>query len=302
MACASEREKLEQWLAQINQACGRFDARPLDGEFVGELETSYARSLKLSTVTAAGVNLFRTRQEIKQGNDAWFYTVFQLAGSTAIEQDGRRSLLKAGDITLLDASRPCSIIWQQKSRQISLLVPRQIIEQHCRFQEISCAQPLSRALPTVQLSHRLLQESMGNADLSDRESEAALEAMVCLLRPAFQQREASQPRKERLFQSVLALIDDHIQSEALRPEWIASEIGMSVRSLYRMFADKGLVVAQYIKNRRLDRCAQVLRAASDDEKLAGIGYSWGFADHSHFSTAFKQRFGVSPGEYRRRFR
>ncbi len=27
---------------------------------------------------------------------------------------------------------------------------------------------------------------------------------------------------------------------------------MSVRSLYRMFADKGLVVAQYIRNRRLD--------------------------------------------------
>jgi AraC family transcriptional activator of tynA and feaB len=42
-----------------------------------------------------------------------------------------------------------------------------------------------------------------------------------------------------------------------------------------MFAEKGLVVAQYIKNRRLDLCAQVLRAAGDDEKLAGIGYSWG---------------------------
>jgi transcriptional regulator, AraC family len=302
MACASEREKLEQWLAQINQACGRFDARPLDGAFMGELETSYARSLKLSAVTAAGVNLFRTRQEINQGNDAWFYTVFQLAGSADVEQDDRRSRLSAGDITLLDASRPCSIAWQQKSRQISLLVPRQIVEQQCRFQEIRCALPLSRTLPTVQLSHRLLQESMGNTDLSDSESEAALEAMICLLRPAFQQREPSQPRKERLFQRVLALIDDHIQSEALRPEWIASEIGVSVRSLYRMFADKGLVVAQYIKNRRLDQCAQVLRAASDDEKLAGIGYSWGFADHSHFSTAFKQRFGVSPGEYRRRFR
>ncbi len=302
MACASEQEKYQQWLAQINQACGRFDARPLAGEFVGELETSYARSLKLSTVTAAGVNLFRTRREIQQSNDAWFYTVFQLEGSAGIEQDDRRSILKTGDITLIDASRPCSIFWQETSRQISLLVPRQIVEQQCRFQEISCALALSRSLPTVQLSHRLLQESMGNAELSVRESEAALEAMVCLLRPAFQQRDAVQPRKERQFRSVLSLIDDHIQSEALRPEWIASECGMSVRSLYRMFAEKGLVVAQYIKNRRLDLCAQVLRSASDDEKLAGIGYSWGFADHSHFSTAFKQRFGVSPGEYRRRCR
>ncbi|MEG4679003.1 transcriptional regulator FeaR [Enterobacter cloacae] len=302
MAGVSEQEQYQQWLAQINHVCGRFNARPLEGEFIGELETSYARSLKLSTVTAGGVNLFRSRQEIKQSNDAWFYTVFQLDGSAEIEQDDRRSILNAGDITLIDASRPCSINWQQKSRQISLLVPRQIIEQQCRFQEVSCALTLSRSLPTVQLSHRLLLESMSNVDLSDRESEAALEAMICLLRPAFQQRDAVQPRKERQFRNVLSLIDDHIQSESLRPEWIAAESGMSVRSLYRMFADKGLVVAQYIKNRRLDLCAQVLRSASDEEKLAGIGYSWGFADHSHFSTAFKQRFGVSPGEYRKRFR
>ncbi len=137
-----------------------------------------------------------------------------------------------------------------------------------------CALPLSRSLPTVQLSYRLLQESMGNADLSASESEAALEAMVCLLRPAFQQQHEVLPRKERQFRHVLCLIDDHIQSEALRPEWIASESGMSVRSLYRMFAGKGLVVAQYIKNRRLDLCAQALRSISDDEKLAGIGYSW----------------------------
>jgi AraC family transcriptional activator of tynA and feaB len=68
-------------------------------------------------------------------------------------------------------------------------------------------------------------ESMNNADLSDRESEAALEAMVCLLRPAFQQRDVIQPRKERQFQHVVALIDDHIQSESLRPEWIAAESG-----------------------------------------------------------------------------
>jgi AraC family transcriptional activator of tynA and feaB len=70
---------------------------------------------------------------------------------------------------------------------------------------------------------------------------------------------------------------------------------MSVRSLYRLFADQGLVVAQYIKNRRLDLCAQALQNVHDDEKLAGIGYRWGFSDHSHFSTAFKQRFGVTPG-------
>lgn len=302
MAAVNGGETYQAWLAKINQVCGHFAARPLDGDFHGEIDTSYAGSLKLSTVTTRNVNLFRTRQEIRSGNDAWFYTVFQLAGQADIEQDDRQVKLQTGDMTLIDASRPCSILWQQTSRQISLLLPRQLLENQLRGSGISVATRLDKSLPMVQLSQRLLHESMSSPQLSASESEAALDAMVCLLRPMLHQREVAPSRREKQFQKIMTLIDDAIQEEHLRPEWLADETGMSVRSLYRLFADKGLVVAQYIKNRRLDLCAQALQRAPDDEKLAGIGYRWGFSDHSHFSTAFKQRFGISPGEYRKRGR
>ncbi|MBW9462318.1 MULTISPECIES: transcriptional regulator FeaR [Kluyvera] len=302
MAAVNGGETYQAWLAKINQVCGHFAARPLDGDFHGEIDTSYAGSLKLSTVTTRNVNLFRTRQEIRSGNDAWFYTVFQLAGQANIEQDDRQVRLETGDMTLIDASRPCSILWQQTSRQVSLLLPRQLLESQLRGSGISVATRLDKSLPMVQLSQRLLHESMSSPQLSASESEAALDAMVCLLRPMLHQQEVAPSRREKQFQKIMALIDDAIQEEHLRPEWLADETGMSVRSLYRLFADKGLVVAQYIKNRRLDLCAKALQSAPDDEKLAGIGYRWGFSDHSHFSTAFKQRFGVSPGEYRKRGR
>ena len=289
----------QRWLATINQVCGHFAARPLEGRFHGEIDARYAGSLKVSTVTAAGVNLYRTHNEIKRDNDAWFYTVFQLAGEAIIEQDDRQVTLAAGDITLIDAARPCSIVWQQTSRQASLLLPRQRV---APTGDITTACRLDKSLPMVQLSQRLLLESMGGTTLSASESEAALEAIACLLRPVLHQREPAPSRREKQFQKIIALIDASIQSEHLRPEWLASETGMSVRSLYRLFADKGLVVAQYIKNRRLDLCARALQNAHADEKLAGIGYRWGFSDHSHFSTSFKQRFGVSPGEYRKRCR
>ncbi|WP_436628671.1 intermembrane phospholipid transport protein YdbH family protein, partial [Escherichia coli] len=52
---------------------------------------------------------------------------------------------------------------------------------------------------------------------------------------------------ERQFQKVVTLIDDNIREEILRPEWIAGETGMSVRSLYRMFAEViNLVTAKNI--------------------------------------------------------
>ncbi len=66
---------------------------------------------------------------------------------------------------------------------------------------------------------------------------------------------------------------------------------MSVRSLCRMFADKGLVVAQYIRNRRLDFCADAIRHAADDEKLAGIGFHWGFSDQVIFQRYLSNALG-----------
>ncbi|MGR7678851.1 transcriptional regulator FeaR [Klebsiella aerogenes] len=302
MATVESGQDYQRWLAKINQVCGHFAARPLGDEFHGEIDASYTGSLKVSTVTARGVNLYRTRNEIKRDNDAWFYTVFQLEGQAAIEQDERQVALEAGDITLIDASRPCSIFWQHRSKQASLLLPRQLMESQLHGGDISIATRLNKTLPMVQLSQRLLQESLRSPALSESEGEAALEAIICLLRPMLLQQDAPPTRRDKQFQKIMALIDESIQSEQLRPEWLAGETGMSVRSLYRLFADKGLVVAQYIKNRRLDLCARALQNAHDEEKLAGIGYSWGFSDHSHFSTAFKQRFGVSPGEYRKRYR
>lgn len=301
MATENHSESYQHWLAKINQVCGQFAARPLTGDFHGEIDTSYTGSLKLSTVTTQNVNLFRTPHEIKRDNDAWFYTVFQLSGQACIEQDSRQIMLETGDMTLIDASRPCSMSWQQTSRQVSLLLPRQLLEKQLRG-SISVATRLEKSLPMVQLSQRLLHESMSSPSLSESESEAALDAIVCLLRPMLHHQEVTPSRREKQFQRIMTLIDDAIQEEHLRPEWLASETGMSVRSLYRLFADQGLVVAQYIKNRRLDLCAAALHHAHDDEKLAGIGYRWGFSDHSHFSTAFKQRFGMSPGEYRKRSR
>lgn len=90
MATVESGQDYQRWLAKINQVCGHFAARPLGDEFHGEIDASYTGSLKVSTVTARGVNLYRTRNEIKRDNDAWFYTVFQLEGQAAIEQDERR--------------------------------------------------------------------------------------------------------------------------------------------------------------------------------------------------------------------
>ncbi|MGP3591819.1 transcriptional regulator FeaR [Vagococcus sp. WN89Y] len=299
MTRMDKEEHCQRWLTKVNQTCGHFNAQPLGDDVMGELEPCHNTHIKLSTVTTRGINLFRTYKEIALGHDGWFYLVFQQAGEAVMAQQDRQTVLQAGDMTLIDAALPCSFWWQDKSTQISLMLPRQLLDSPLRPPG---AQRLAGTQPMVQMCQRLLQESMQSSSLTGAESDAALAAMVCLLRPLVQQQTALPTRRERLFEKVLGFIDENIQAEELRPAWIARENGMSLRSLYRMFADQGLVVAQFIKHRRLDLCAQQLRLTATDEKLATIGHDWGFTDQSHFSTAFKQRFGLSPGEYRKRCR
>jgi AraC family transcriptional activator of tynA and feaB len=289
----------EEWLAKINSACGRFCAKTLGPGFSGAMQEFRAHALRLSVVDAAQTRLYRTQQEIARSDGSHFFTVFQLRGSSLMEQGDRQAVLSAGDVTLIDASRTSSFTFQQNSRQISLLMPRSYLEQSAS--EVQYARRLDAQSSVVRLSRQLVLGCMQDSQMSAPESEAILNAVATLLRPALVERVVEEDRHPRSFSRTLAFIDTHIQSPQLRPEWIAGELGVSVRSLYRMFARQGLVVAQYIKHRRLDLCAQALRSAPERQKLATIGYDWGFSDHSHFSTAFKSRFGVSPSEYRKQY-
>lgn len=294
--------EFEGWLAQINSACGAFYGQLLDDEFHGSLEERHLGSMKLSTVSASGAAIGRSRHELAHSRDDCLYTVFQLEGEAELEQADGRALLRPGDITLIDAARPSLIRWRRHSRQISLLLPRQMLELSGPLAPRSCARRLAHTLPMVRLGHQLLRESLRNSALTPAESQAALGALACLLRPALGNGAAPPSRREQRFQRITGLIEEHLVSERLTPEWLAGEAGMSVRSLYRLFAERGMVVSRYIRNRRLDMCARALRGGDSDEKLASLAWRWGFTDHSHFSTAFRQRFGVAPGEYRRRHR
>ncbi|BAU74725.1 transcriptional regulator FeaR [Metapseudomonas furukawaii] len=300
-AQAQRADRFDEWLQGINRVCGRFGAKCLGSEFSGSIREHKAGAIKLSFVDVSQARLFRTPKEVAQTDGKHFYLAFQLSGRAGMEQAGNRIEMSPGDITLIDSTLPSDFVYQENSRQLSLILPRHVVEQGLRFSGVRCAQRIPASAPVAVMANRLILESTRQDSLSLPESEATLDALVSLLRPALCSAEAEQDAHERLFRKTLRFIDEHICSEELCPEAIAREVGVSVRGLYRMFSRKGLVVAQYIKNRRLDFCAESLRHAAGEQKLSALGYAWGFTDSSYFSTAFKARFGVSPSEYRKQY-
>jgi AraC-like DNA-binding protein len=94
-------------------------------------------------------------------------------------------------------------------------------------------------------------------------------------------------------------IDENLGNPSLSAATIATATYVSRRQLYRVFSDNGTTVSQWVRERRLERCYRdLVHPAFANRTVAEIAYSWGFVGPSHFSRAFKTKFGRSPTEIR----
>jgi AraC-like DNA-binding protein len=79
---------------------------------------------------------------------------------------------------------------------------------------------------------------------------------------------------------------------------VASELGMSTRTLARRLNEVGATFARVLDELRHDLAVTYLRDSAMD--LSQIAFMLGYSELSAFSHAFKRWSGTSPGEWRTR--
>lgn len=128
------------------------------------------------------------------------------------------------------------------------------------------------------------------ADLS------ALTLILVELCRAYGERADAAARRFLPLEAALSWFDAHA-GERVGVREMARATGLSVSSLERRFREAlGCCPAAYLRAERLRRAAVLL----EDRALpvAEIARRTGFTDTAHLSRSFKQRFGVSPREWR----
>jgi AraC-like DNA-binding protein len=106
-------------------------------------------------------------------------------------------------------------------------------------------------------------------------------------------------QKARL-RSIKDWIEEHLADSDLSPEKIAKSNGVSLRHLHYLFRLNDATVSEWVLDRRLQRCYDVLtRPELRSLSVTEVAYRLGFHSSSHFSTVFRRKFGHSPSELRR---
>ncbi len=94
-------------------------------------------------------------------------------------------------------------------------------------------------------------------------------------------------------------IRDNIKDAALGPQAVAEAGGISLRYLQDLFQASNKSINGFIRDSRLERCAEELMSVTGTAKIAEIAYRWGFADQSQFCRHYRSKFGCSPSDTRR---
>ena len=107
--------------------------------------------------------------------------------------------------------------------------------------------------------------------------------------------EVSSP-DDRLMQRVMTVVNKNLGNPDLSVEMIASTVGISRVHLHRKLRELTNQTARdFIRNMRLQQAASLL--SEKRHSIAEIAEIVGFQSVPHFSTVFKDLYGVSPSDY-----
>jgi signal transduction histidine kinase/ligand-binding sensor domain-containing protein/DNA-binding response OmpR family regulator len=101
---------------------------------------------------------------------------------------------------------------------------------------------------------------------------------------------------EIFMNKVLKIISDNLSNTEFKVELLAGRVGMSRVHVHRKLKElTGQAAGDFIRGIRLKQAALML--SEKKITISEVAYAAGFRNLSHFSTAFKNFYGMSPSEY-----
>ena len=299
----------EAWRALLRSNCGRDVEVTTPNAFAGWMRPFNACGLEATSVkiswgsAAPGCSDHRAERsyrDVRCDGADHYLLIFQIAGQTAMTQIDQAAQLAVGDVALVDAARPVRYLSRYSSPHwLTLRLPRKSVRSHFGFEpQGGVGRQRTRA-------SRLLFDLIRNADMEAASSSAdfymqlAIYDLVGALFAPTDPRPISRSA-DKLFARICGVVKDGLPDPDFGPAEVASETGISLRYVQKLFTERGTTCNEFIYSHRLDHAAHLLqrRTFTDSgQPLSEIAYACGFRDYAHFARRFQKRFGHSPGAY-----
>jgi len=303
----SKTERLSRWNAFVSDTYAVLHIQPQNG---GDYEATIARicigRLGLSwyeTTASSGIVAPGTAGTWSAPVGDAFILAIQEHGSCTGHYLGREIVSGPGDMVLLDASRQWRVESQASMKVVAIKIPANHMLKIIQDPEGACGIRLGAEVPEVALAASLILkikdaiEANPEADWEAYEN-VLIDIITCALHH-LPESDRHPPKSGNQRREACAYIEKNLGNPDLNVSLIAAELGVSTRSIQRIFGELGFTPRGYIFERRIDEAAERLRRPDCQHlSITDIAYSMGFSDLSHFVRSFRRKFGLSPRDFR----
>ncbi len=258
------------------------------------------------TVCSGRTSAVRVERTPALARDALKPSIFvnvQLTGSSMVVQGDREAVLHPGDLVIYDSTAPYTLLNDTGMTGEFFRIPHSALAMPHDMIRKACAVSLSPGHPLTSLTNDYLRRlaadreilTAPDGDLVGHPSIELVRAVIATHLKADKFR--VEPLAATLQLRILEYARHHLNDPNLCAEQIAAAHYISVRQLYRVLAESGISLADWIRTRRLEACRQELERTSSTI-VAAVARRYGFSNMSSFSRAFRAEYGLSPREWR----
>jgi AraC-like DNA-binding protein len=285
---------------------GAASMRPwdVDRDRYGRIDTCDVGPVRLARIRANPLSVEHPGQSGSPAASELWKVMLQVSGHSLLQQGGREVRLLAGDWTLYRSALPFLLLNLERCEQRMVMLPRAELWggtldlEDLAVRRFGPASPSSRQLVSLLDSAFETALALGEPAAAELAGAAIHLSRLALLESAGINPQAL--RSDVIRTRVRDYIERNLRDPALSLPSIAAALNCSTRYLHKVFAQDDVTVAQYILERRLEKCAAALTGTGTQMSIAELAYSWGFKSLSHFGKAFSRRYGTTPGEHRLR--
>jgi AraC-like DNA-binding protein len=226
-------------------------------------------------------------------------------GRAHLTHASRSCAIGAGDMFLVDTTRPGAVELHDPYRQTGFKIPYERLASRLPRvptwlgRAVSARTPLGRVL-TAELAALAAEIGQVSVLVRSRLIDRAVELIALTFAQDLSQFAGcgSTVRRAHLMRA-RQYIDAHLADPELSVARVAAALGISTSYLHHLFKSADMAVADEIRRRRLERCRDDLASPLHaGEQIAEIALRWGFRDMPNFSRAFRRAFGLPPRDHR----
>ncbi|MFD8249369.1 helix-turn-helix domain-containing protein [Nocardia sp. NPDC059691] len=258
-----------------------------------------ARIVRAST---SGIQLIRTPKQVRTSPAPVLAVAVQQAGDGRYEQGDVRRVVRPGDLHVMDLNAPYDFSRRGDGASTCLHVPLDQLGLPADL--IGQAAARVQDSPHYRLVANHIVQLTADADALSADPAAALSgcASIELIRALLLSAcadDGSVVPSDILLSRIRAYIRRNLADPGLGAEQIAKAHNMSVRQLYKIYANTECSLEQGIISQRLERVhGDLTRPDQKHRTIAMIARRWGFRDPSHFARRFRAAYGLTPREWR----